>query len=242
MAKPIAKYAAPQFVAYVGEIVGYLHRNRLLYEDGSPRATSYWADAIRVIEMLVLLATTPIDQPLPPSFVIPELPSDSPPRPYWQPDRALHRKATSVVPEINRWLNRVESERWSCESANAIAILESPSLDSDEGQRIAREWIRLGIELLEAIDQALLVFPEGRPFILVKVDVPAVNPIVAKLSRMLDEDPALRSLKPTALIKQAKVQRQAGLSALRSLSDRGLYRGYSRPPQSRIADRPARTG
>jgi len=92
-----------------------------------------------------------------------------------------------VVPEINRWLNRVESERWSCESANAIAIIESPSLDSDEGQRIAREWIRLGIELLEAIDQALLVFPEGRPFILVKVDVPAVNPIVAKLSRMLDE-------------------------------------------------------
>ena len=49
----------------------------------------------------------------------------------------------------------------------------------------------MGIELLEAIDQALLVFPEGRPFILVKVDDPAVNPIVAKLTRMLGEDPAV---------------------------------------------------
>ena len=231
------KYAAPTFIAFLDDLLAY-HRDNDRRLDPWLRATmASYACGIECVKHLTEITRLPVDHPLPPSFVIPDTPAEPGPQPKWEADRRIHLRAPTVVPEINRWLNQVESEGWSRHSADAVAVLETPGLDVLDGIRVTSRWLERGATLLRAIDCALDVFPIGRPFQVFRPEADPVDTTLAWLIQHFDEQPALRELKTNEVIRRTHVNRTAGLRALRVLAERGVYRGHSRPPATRIADR-----
>lgn len=161
---------------------------------------------------------------------------------YWVPWSELHRKYLPILQEIRQGLATGAADQFSIFSQKHGTQLECADMKLSDGVRIMADWlnelrqIKLAMGLRSFLPPPDGAYPTPSAKGLMPDDHLPVGVHQAYVTQLLNALKRYEDSKhPDAetIIKEAHINRQIGLAALRYLEAKGLYRGFKKPPQKR---------
>jgi hypothetical protein len=169
----------------------------------------------------------------------------------WLPYDALHRRYVSTLHEVRERLCPQAAQDWAEGCSSSAKRISARRLSLHDGITIVRDWLCQLRRLLLAMHATELVAaPQGtfptplhpaatyspsqsteakgipEPF-LIRIEI---------LRQIIRDHPQGRRAKPASLIKAAAIGNQSARNALRWLSERGEYEGFTRARPARFKD------